>query len=141
MDKTCTTCKAPTFDSTTSTSYLSTGTSTTVTNSDGSTVTGLKSTDTFALDLAGTYGYGPTTFLLGKSQVGYQQISGVLGLMRVNAASDYKNFFDVLLQNSKVASNIFSVYMADKAAQSTFQVGGYDSAYIKSPNTLTQLPV
>ncbi len=42
-----------------------------------------------------------------------------------------------MFEAGAITSTMFSMYLADDAYQSTFQIGGYDTSYLKNPSDLT----
>lgn len=134
LDSSCTTCTAGTFDTTTSTSYVTSTDYDTISYLDGSFIRGYKVHDRLSVDSTNTYSVSNFNFLLAMQQKGFEDLGGLIGMTRSHYA-EYDMFYDLLYSTGKTSSPTFAFYMADEAVQSTFQFGGYDTAYIKSPQT------
>ncbi|TNV79572.1 hypothetical protein FGO68_gene16302 [Halteria grandinella] len=139
-DKSCLECQGATFDTSTSTTYVNTGVEDEISYLDGSYVVGYKSTDTVAFDDDSIYSATTFNFLLGLEQKGFEKDDGLIGLTRYND-NEYNIIVDQLYQQGKISSGIFSFYLAESAEQSTFQLGGYDSTYIKNSASLSYIPL
>jgi hypothetical protein len=98
LDSSCTSCTKGTFDTTTSTSYVSSTVYDTISYLDGSYIRGYKVTDTLSVDSAGTYEVNNFNFLLSLQQKGFNDLGGLIGLTRSNYV-EYDMFYDLLYTN------------------------------------------
>lgn len=96
IDKSCDGCASKLFDSAASTSFVNTGTEDSIEYLDGSRINGFTSTDSVALDAAGTYKATAFHFLLGTDTKGFESQEGLIGLTRKIANDPYPIITDEL---------------------------------------------
>lgn len=140
QDPSCTACQK-TFDSSTSTTFVDSTTTDSTAYLDGSYVRGYKVHDTLSLTSTGSVEATNFNFLLGYSQKGFSDMDGLIGMSRTYQ-TNYDMFWNQLYVQGQIPSSTFAFYMADSVSeQSTLQIGGYDTSYLKSTSDITYLPL
>jgi hypothetical protein len=140
QDTSCTACQK-TFDSSTSTTFVDSTTTDSITYGDGSYVHGYKVKDSLSLTSTGSVEATDFNFLLGYSQKGFSDMDGLIGMSRTYQ-TNYDMFWEQLYTQGQIPSSTFAFYMADSTSdQSTLQVGGYDTSYLMNSDEITYLPL
>jgi hypothetical protein len=106
----------------------------------GNWAKGHRAYDTVALTTTGSYEATSFNFLLATSQYKMGNLEGLLGLSRT-INTEYDMFYDQLYQQNQVSSNVFGIYMAESAHQSTLEIGSYDLTYLASSTEYATLPL
>ena len=136
LDSSCTQC-VKTFDTTTSTSYVSSTITDSISYLDGSYIVGYKVGDRVSIDALDNYSVNGFNFLLGMREKGFSEMDGLIGMTRTTDTT-YKIFYHELNLAGLTNTDVFAFYMTDVAYQSSFQIGGYDTSYFAQP--LSALP-
>jgi predicted SPOUT superfamily RNA methylase MTH1 len=116
MDSSCAECLF-TFDSSSSSTFVSSTTYDTNSYADGSYIRGYKVHDKVSLGDT-TLNVPSFNFLLATTQHGFNEFGGLIGLTRTTDPSYTKYYNDLVTQGSTAAS-LFSIYMDDTGATST----------------------
>jgi Eukaryotic aspartyl protease len=129
-------CAAPNrFDSSTSSTFVDTGISDSISYLDGSYIIGNMVRDTVSFDNSASIQATSFKFLLASQQNGFECDDGLIGMVRYVTGYGYPQFIDQLYQQSKISSRMFSIYMTTYGTQSSMQIGGYDTSYLGSGYT------
>lgn len=139
QDSACTTCTTS-FDTSTSTSFVSSIVSDSIHYGDGSYTVGYKVHDTLAADSLSAYEVTGFNFLLGMQQKGFDTQDGLIGMSRLTDTS-YTMFYDQLYQQGHVSSNVFAFYMAESTSQSTLEIGAFDTSNLMNTADMVYLPL
>ncbi|TNV79382.1 hypothetical protein FGO68_gene14782 [Halteria grandinella] len=131
------------FDASTSTTFFNTGLGDKIRYLDGSFIRGVIARDTVSIDASQTFKATSFQFLFGTTQGGFECDDGLIGMARMNGGQAYPQFIDQLYTQGKIGSKVFSMYLAGYGEdQSTLQLGGYDTSYLKLPaNGITYVPL
>lgn len=140
QDSVCGSACTETFDTSTSTTYVSSTTASQISYGGGNWAKGYKVHDTVALSTTGSYEATSFNFLLATSQHAMGDMPGLMGFSRT-IYTEYNMFYDELYQQSQVSSNVFAIYMAESTYQSTLEIGSYDMTNLASSTEYATLPL